>query len=861
MDRSENIEQLFHDALALPENARQAFIRQTAGTDVKLASQVVELLQASGNADKYCYWESGATANEALLMTEPGAYVGPGSILAGHYRLLERIGTGGMGVVYRAVRVGDETLAPVALKVLHTPESGEAVARFLQERRILSRLDHPGIARLLDGGNTAEGQPFLVMELVEGKDLLTYVSSSGLSQTGILQLFQKICGAIIYTHRLFIAHRDLKPANIVITADGEPKLLDFGIGTLFDGSALRTRTGLGGLTPEYASPEQIHGEPAGASSDIYTLGVLLYRMLSGHLPYGPQAVSPIQLAHAITSETPPPLSVGEKAADADLQLILSRALRKEPERRYLSAAEFSDDIQKFLDGFPVSARPDTRRYRAKKFMGRNRLTLAAAALVMLAILGGSAAALLQARRAERHLNEVRKLASSLIFEVNDAIADLPGSTSARETILNRGIDYLSRSLDEQGTDRKFGLELADAYLRFALLQGVSQVNLGNRKDALASEKKAEAILLSIVSRDRGDIGAGQRLTNVYSQEANLLTSLGDLRQASEYARKAVALSDGMLKLRTDRETLEATAEAYEAWGDLAGNPGYQNLGDVETALAFYRKELMIRERLVAEDPLDVDRKQPLAGVHTRLGKVYWMANGDDAAGLKELSEAADLSKWIRTHSAANPWREMNVAIRAVNMVPPLLALKRQQEALGSAEMAVDVLETLMKSDRRMTAVRRELATAYTARGRVAAAAGWHSESLRWFERSLQTFQQLIAEQPAYDDDIEYRKAWSALADSQLSLGDADGALKSASEQLAIDRRLLQVCPENASAKENLASASEQSGNAYRLSGNLGRAQQSYEDAIRILREQQAAGKMTRVERDSLERVRRLTVSP
>ena len=394
LDRFNQIETLFQETSVLPDSERSAFLNQACQGDLTLEKAVLDLLRAAQVSFSDPAWEASALANESAWIAGQMAAQGGESRVGARYQLEGRLGSGGMGAVYRAIRTDEGSAQPVAVKILHADCNAESTARFHQERRILARLDHPNIARLLDDGTTAEGLPYLVMELVDGVDLLTYTSSAEHSVSEILRIFQKICAAVAYTHAHLIAHRDLKPANILITRASEPKLLDFGIATLLDGSALRTKTGFGALTPEYASPEQVQGGFVGPSSDIYTLGVLLYQMLSGKLPYK-EITAPINLAEAIVSQSPIPLQHKSKSVDSDLEMIVSKALRKEPDRRYHTIVELSADIDLFLSGYPVSARPDSAPYRFRKFVKRNLLVVCAGAITISAILIGAGAAIVQ----------------------------------------------------------------------------------------------------------------------------------------------------------------------------------------------------------------------------------------------------------------------------------------------------------------------------------------------------------------------------------------------------------------------------------------------------------------------------------
>jgi len=310
-----------------------------------------------------------------------------------------RRGRHGRGL--QGLRSDDAFSKEVAIKIVQWATGDENILhRFRTERQILANLEHPNIARLLDGGTTADGSPFLVMEYIQGVPIDQYVGERKPPLRALLELFRRICAAVGYAHRNLVVHRDLKPGNILV-ADGpdgipEPKLLDFGIARLLDDTGDGTPTRTRAMTLEYASPEQVAGSPIGTASDIYSLGVLLYELVAVSRPYRPTS-GQMELAEAICREDPLPLS---PSIDADLANIVLMTLRKEPGRRYESAEQLSEDLRRFTEGYPVRARPDTRGYRARKFLGRNRFPIAAAALILITLTGGVIATVRQSRIAD-----------------------------------------------------------------------------------------------------------------------------------------------------------------------------------------------------------------------------------------------------------------------------------------------------------------------------------------------------------------------------------------------------------------------------------------------------------------------------
>ncbi|MCU0239453.1 MAG: serine/threonine protein kinase, partial [Pyrinomonadaceae bacterium] len=341
-------------------------------------------------------------------------------IKIGNYEIISELGTGGMGAVYLAKRADGKFEQKVALKMLRREFNIEKIRRyFKRESEIQAKLEHPNIARLLDVGTTADGVPFFAMEFVEGESVDKFCEKNDLSIKERLKLFNKICEAVGHAHRNLIIHRDLKPSNIIVNQKGEPKLLDFGISKLLaenDAKEKTLLTELGAMTPEYASPEQIKGEKISTATDIYSLGVILYKMLTGKFPYNLEGKINGEIFKTI-AETEPimPSENSEKnpKLKGDLDNIILKSLRKEPERRYKTVEEFSADIWRHLDGLPVTARPATFSYRASKFFQRNKLVVVATSLILLSLIGGTIASLWQARNAR---------AAQLQAENNFAIA-------------------------------------------------------------------------------------------------------------------------------------------------------------------------------------------------------------------------------------------------------------------------------------------------------------------------------------------------------------------------------------------------------------------------------------------------------
>jgi tRNA A-37 threonylcarbamoyl transferase component Bud32 len=433
------LKDLFRVAIECDPAKRAAYLDEACADDTALRAEIESLLASHDHAENFI--ESPAFADAVKALTESPAETVAGRRV-GSYRLIREIGRGGMGTVYLAERADEQYEKLVAIKVVRRGmDSEEILRRFYNERQILASLDHPNIARLIDGGTTEDGLPFLVMEYVEGVPVMDYCDQRRLTINERLRLFRTVCAAVQHAHQNLVVHRDLKPSNVLVTPDGTPKLLDFGIAKVLSPelstlTTEQTRTDLRILTPDYASPEQARGERLTTTSDVYSLGVVLYELLTGYRPYRSLNAPPHELARLICEQDPAKPSttitnvevvphVGDAGAQAastsesvslardtqpdklrrqlsgDLDNIILMALRKEPSRRYATVGQFSDDIGRHLDGLPVAARKDTFKYRAAKFVRRNRLGVAAACVVALSLLGGMLTTVWQARAARR----------------------------------------------------------------------------------------------------------------------------------------------------------------------------------------------------------------------------------------------------------------------------------------------------------------------------------------------------------------------------------------------------------------------------------------------------------------------------
>jgi eukaryotic-like serine/threonine-protein kinase len=672
-ERWAQVKSLIESALEKDPAERVQFLREACGGDDELRSEVESLLAQEQAADAFLATPAWQIAGDPDSTLPPGARIGV-------YRILRELAHGGMGAVYLAERDDGVYAKQAAIKVIKRGmDSAAVLRRFHTERSILAQLEHPYIARLLDGGNTAEGQPYFVMEYIEGEPLLDYCDRRSLSTTARLELFLKVCAAMSYAHQMLVVHRDIKPGNILVTADGTPKLLDFGLARILnvDGSDSQdqTVTILRLMTPAYASPEQVRGERVTVATDVYSLGVLLYELLTGYRPYHLSTQSIVEIARVICDQEPtaPSAVIGRAVSDAarikgvtpesvsrtregtpgrlrkrlsgDLDNIILRAMRKEQQRRYASVDQLAADIRAHLESRPVLARKDTYRYRAGKFVKRHRLPLTAAALVLIAMIAGLAATTWEARRADRRFNDVRHLAQSLIFEIHDAVAPLPGSTRARQLIVRRGLEYLDSLAKESSGDASLEHELAVGYLRIGDVQGLAgEANLGDFTGAIASYRKAEAILATLAAD--GDPQAQHDLAVAEQRLSGVYTEVGDHEKALASLRKAVAEFEK--RSAADPNDPSAKLDLASSRASLAGV--LTNRGNFQEAIAIWKSLLATYQKMSAGQPGDWRLRYDVALAHKRLGALYGRI-GQFQEGASEYQQAIAIDE---RNAAARP---------------------------------------------------------------------------------------------------------------------------------------------------------------------------------------------------------------
>lgn len=545
----------------------------------------------------------------------PPAHIGP-------YRILHALGEGGMGIAYLAERDDGVYRQRVAIKVLKDGSHASGlVKRFENERQVLAGLDHPYIARLIDGGATLTGQPYYAMEYVAGESVMQYCQSNRLGLRERLVLFEAICEAVSAAHRQLVIHGDIKPSNILVSEDGSPKLLDFGLARIIQPAAQNVTMSMVLLTPGYASPEQVRGERLSTSTDIYSLGVLLFELLTGESPYGKATSSPLELCRAICDYAPGKPSAAGKAAvpgihprllRGDLDQIILKALRKPPDERYATVAQLRADIQRHLDGFPVEAARGSALYHLRKFVVRRRwLVVLAGVLLLLATI--ATWRIWRAEQiAELRFNQVRQLAHSMVFDLHDAIQELPGSTMARKMLIERALEYLKALETTSGRNRDLQLELARAYTKIGTVQAAAaSASLDDCAAGIRSLEHARFLLHDILGRSGSDEEAISALVDADIQAADVHSRRGEMSDWRALRAEATSLLNAMSarhpedsKLRLRALSMAATTLDGEH-NDTAALRAYEEVlaaagrapADADTQLLQARTERNIADEL------------------------------------------------------------------------------------------------------------------------------------------------------------------------------------------------------------------------------------------------------------------------
>ncbi|MEP6922182.1 MAG: protein kinase [bacterium] len=799
-ERWQRINEMFHAAIALDGRERRAFLVAESDGDAALCEKVGALLASHDQAEEFIQGSVFGDAAQLLIEDEADAMIGQP---IGLYKIDREIGRGGMGTVYLATRNDAQFDQQVAIKVVKRGMDTDLVlARFRNERQILAGFDHPNIARLFDGGSTGTGLPYFVMEFIEGQAIHEYCDEQRLSTAARLVLFRTVCAAVQYAHQHLVIHRDIKPTNILVTADGVPKLLDFGIAKLLHPQANQTATAAMQrlMTPEYASPEQVRGEHVTTVSDVYSMGVLLYELLSGHSPYRFKTLLPQDIAQVVSdSEPEKPSTVINRVEEVttggrkgtkltpesvsrtrdgrpeklrrklagDLDNIVLMAMRKEPGRRYSSVGQFSEDIRRHLEGLPVVARKATLSYRSAKFIRRNKVAVAGAAVVTLILIVGIATTGWEAhvaRReraraeaagaiAERRFNQVRKLAHSVLFDYNEAIQDLPGSVPVRERLVKDALEYLDSLAGEANDDPSLQRELATAYEKVGDVQGRTlRANMGDTLGARESYRKALKIRETLVAANPKDLSSRSDLADSYREFGRLLWTASDTAGGLENARKDVALREALAA--EDPKNMQARFNLGVSHADVGEILLEQ--GVPTGAAESLRRALTIFEALLAAEPANEKYRLAVPFVYGKTSEVM-LWQGDGVGALETSRKALAMDTKLSTEYPMNTHYRQELGVDFEKVGNTLDRLGDTNGALESYRSELEIFKEQSANDPANAQFRADLSSAYLKVGSMLAILGKRADALLKQGKAL-----AIREELAKADPLDLWKRWDLI---------------------------------------------------------------------------------------------------
>ena len=681
---------LFEQALALPPAQREAFVA-TAAPDLQgeLSALLAHHLASTG---AHPFLVSPATPSQAA---RPGQRLGAWEIVA-------PLGTGGMGEVFEARRADGRYEGRAAVKLLKRGMDSSAVLqRFALERQALARLSHPHIARLLDAGASDEGLPYFVLEYVDGQPIDQAVR--GLPLEARLKLFLQLADAVGHAHRNLLVHRDLKPSNVLVDGQAQVKLLDFGIAKALDPlegpDSDVTVGGVRPFTPNYASPEQVRGEPVTTATDIYSLGVLLYQMLTGTRPTGRDAASPAEAARSVLEDAPtrpsslsaaqaidPQWLVNRRRLAGDLDNILLKSLDKTIERRYASVDALAADVRAFLQGFPVSARAPSAAYVTGKFVRRHRIGTALAGLALTAVLGSGALAWHQADRANARFEDLRQLARAVLFDYHDLVEPLAGATPVRKRLVVDALSYLDRLSQDAPSNRALRREMGVAYRVVGLVQrnGYRRAHLGDTAGAMRSYARSITALTQLVAEDASDADSAYELALALSARAAVEGEDGNLASARPALQRAAALfsahlshdtPDLLFRLELARTHLRL-ADVFWVSRDYAG---------LQAGMADARAEL---NAMAAMQPGHKDLPHVWVWVHA-MAALAFRAQGDWAGIRREITASREILMALHKQEPDNARYLEDLAGNAQWM---LLAAGRLRDVAGAERWGLEACE-------------------------------------------------------------------------------------------------------------------------------------------------------------------------
>ena len=765
-DRWNLIEEIFQGALERPSDARMQYAEQACGNDKQLLGEVRSLLESDSDAETVL---RAAIAEDLRAMTKTSNLSEIGLRL-GPYLLVRELDGGGMGVVYLAVRSDDHYFQIVAIKMIRKGlDSPDLVQRFRRERQILATLNHPNIGAILDGGETEDGRPFIVMEFVEGQPIT--LSSQGSSIRERIELFRSACSAVHYAHQKLILHRDIKPSNVMVTPDGVVKLIDFGISKPMEPQLVLSETTATEpssrmMTPDYASPEQIQGKELTTATDIYSLGVLLYELLVGSRPYTLRNLSPAAAERVVCEQNPrKPSSTADlskrmrREISGDLDRIVLTAMHVDPSQRYQSVHHLDEDLLRYLQGKPIAAKKSSLVYLLRKFVQRHK---EAAVLTACALLLLPAVSLLvysrQSRIAERRAKQIRTLADSAVSDMTDKLQHSSASTETQAAIFHSALRFLDGLRKSSGDDPRLLLELSKAYVRVGDLEGSPLVaDLGNSNAAVTSYQQASRIAIEANARMPGT-ETTEAVIETYQRLGAIEQFLGNMNEANKNYQQGLFRAQNLWRQKPDDPVrIRLLALNLEGLGDVK----LWNLSPVQAL-----DEYLAAFRIFGTDPNGAeDHDKMLIELYLKRASAL-NEIGNQAAALANDRQAVALAEALvqRFPSSVQARRELFLTYE--NIILPLagrdaLNVGDSTQAQVYGRKGLTIAQTLVEIDKKNAQALYDLTLAYTSLGDSYRLVKPRTASL-WYRESLSLTQNLA---PLYGEGARH---WIAIRNEALA---------------------------------------------------------------------------------------------
>lgn len=731
------VQELFLEAVELPEPDQPAFLDAQCAGNPSLRADVEALLRADrGRITQFgeiIQHQARAVLGHSAAELRIPERIGP-------YRLIRELGSGGMGSVHLAERVDGDFQQQVAIKLVRRDiATRETLARFRLERQILARLNHPNISRFLDGGITPEGQSYFVMEYIQGLPLDAWCDQQKLTAAARLGLFREVCAAVQYSHQNLIVHRDIKLSNILVTPDGTPKLLDFGVAKLLpaEGEGPHfTKSVAAAFTPEFASPEQITGDSITTASDIYSLGVVLYRLLTGKSPYSVSPTNIVEMASAITGEDPPPpsLAAQNRQFKGDIDNIVLTALRKDPHRRYPSVEALAEDVRRYQQGLPITARPLTLRYRISKFVHRNRVAVAAAAIAFVALCGFLVQAQLQNQRLARERDKAARVA-----------------------------DFLSELFREASPDRNGGKELTARQILDRGANSIAQKGLANDPELLGK-------ISYIIGRTYHDLGIEPQAIDWYNKSIAAFRTAG-MQDTVDGVSSMNWLVSSLLWAGRNKEAIPVAREAVAGSRRIRGKRDMVSASALSNLCAALRFNALFDEaKPVCREQLEL-AKRLYPPLDTNLSVAY--------ANMAGIQNATDDPEAVESFRAALAIKRQVLAPRHAQLIPSIGSLSTVLRVRDQAEEAAKLAEEALSISRELyPSGHKNLESALANVAHCYAETGRFHEAEALFQESLAIVRTLL---PGHTDHVT---TLSGLATLRHRTGDLAGAERYLHEALS-----------------------------------------------------------------------------